>query len=108
MPEQLLQRIMFEARRPDGYWSRAKIVIALKRAYEAGRGRRRAFDAHAIREAAKLLDEQAVSLNFALQRPGCEERLARWMRQPRRLRNRQTSLMHIEEMERRLRRMLKR
>ncbi len=64
------------------------------------------LDRHAIREAAKLLEEQAVALAFVTQREGCEQRLANWIRRSRRLRGRTVQLMHIEEMARRLRRML--
>lgn len=34
--ERELQKIMFEARQPNGYWSRVKIVRALQRAYREG------------------------------------------------------------------------
>lgn len=66
------------------------------------------FDRHAISEAAELLDEQAVSMAFAKGMPGAVKRLIAWMRRPRRLRDPATTVMHIDEMAGRLRRMLER
>lgn len=69
------------------------------------------LDLHAIEEAAKFLEEESIAMRFGMEMPSGERALARWLRRnglngndP--LRDRVRQLCHIEEMARRLRRML--
>ena len=102
MRERALQRLLRSARRTDdGYYTRALIVGALKRAYAAGRRGLR-IDRHAVSEAARFLEDQRTVIEIAHgegfengSRSGRIRGLGQALRHT-----------HYDEMARRLRRML--
>lgn len=90
---------------------RRRAIASLVITATATRGLRERLDVYAVDQAAKFLEEEAVAMRFTMEMPSGQKLLGDWLRrnglngnEP--LRDRVTQLCHIEEMARRLRRML--